>query len=298
MPLTEWDSDSVFISLYVATGLVAGADAQSVLLVGPPGTGKSELLRRFRDERSCLVVGDMTIEPLRDLVADDQRATPLRHIVMPEFGRIFSHRDHTVGMVTSLLTSLMTRDAGREMSGSQKEGRRLDFTDKQMGVLAAMPTEIFQLRFRELMATGFLSRFTVLGVKRSSHERQRVLRNIFNRNKADLASFRCNLPQKPVAVTGLERHGPALMRWVFSWNPNAGERFAAHIVSLLPAVTLLRGRTVVSDDDVEVLKLFQPYFNSISLDGSSRISVVPPLPTYKEYLRQRASASRRRKRGR
>jgi len=272
----------MFLSLYVATGLVQNASAESLLLVGDPGTGKSEQLRRFSEEPSGVIVGDITVDGLREAMSDDTRPYPLRHIIMPEFGRIFGHRDDTVRAVTGLLTSLMTRDAGKELAGPMGK-RRLDFTGMQVGVLAAMPTDVFNLHYKELLSTGFLSRFTILGVKRSAEERNRVMTNIFRGIRTDLRPFRCHLPLRPVVVRGGEKFGTQLQDWVESWNPNARERLAGHIVSLLPAVALLSGRHQVLAQDVEVLKLFQHYFESLSLDGTGKVKLIPPLPTYSEF---------------
>lgn len=283
MPLTPWGSDSVFLSLYVATGLIEGANAESLLLVGDPGTGKSEQLRRFSTEPSCMVVGDITVDGLREVASTEDRAQPLRHIIMPEFGRIFGHRDDTVRAVTGLLTSLMTRDAGKELAGPRGTHRH-DFTDTQFGVLAAMPTDVFNLHYKELLSTGFLSRFTIIGIKRSEQERDRVMTNIFRGVKDDLMKFRCHLPTKPVPVLGGGRFGAALQAWVATWNPNAKERLAGHLVNLLPAVTLLQRRREVLASDLEVLKLFQSYFVNLSLDGTGRMAVIPPIPTYREFL--------------
>lgn len=287
MPLTPWASASLFLSLYPATGMVKGISAQSLLLVGEPGSGKSELLRRFSRLPSTVVAGDITVDPLRELAASDTRPVPLRHIIMPEFGRLFSHRDSTVAAVTNLLTSLMTADAGQELVGPRGGGHRLDLTGKQIGVLAAMPTDVFKLRFNDLVATGFLSRFIILGIRRSKEEKDRVLRNIANRSFIDLAPFACPLPTAQAEVSGGERYGDRILKWVRSWNPNPSERLVQHVVSLLPAVTLLRGRHTVSEEDFAVLKMFQPYLTSVRAEGAFQIQEMPALPSYREFTLQR-----------
>lgn len=285
MPLTPWDSASLFLSVYPATGLVAGKQAQSLLLVGDPSSGKSELLRRFRHLPSVLVAGDVTVDPLRDLMTRE-RPIPLRHLIMPEFGRLFSHNDHTVAMATNLLTALMTGDAGEELVGPEGKGHRLDLSEKQIGIMAAMPTDTFKHRHKALISTGFLSRFVVLGIRRSRDERERILKNIVNRRMEDLRPFRCVLPQEPVEVRRAEKYGNRLLHWVREWAPNPSERFVAHVMTLLPAISLLRGRTVVQEEDFALLKMFQPYLNSISLEGAMKISECPSLPTYAEFRRR------------
>lgn len=285
MPMTQWESDSVFLSLYVASGLVKSGDAQSLLLVGDPGEGKSALLRRFSAQPSVKVVSDMTVDGLRELVdGTDGRQHALRHIVMPEFGRLFSHRPDTVLGVTNLLTALMTRDAGSEMTGPRGT-RRYDFTGRQIGLLAAMPSDVFRYHHKILAATGFLSRFTILSVRRTKAERTRVLTNIYHGVTTDLRPFRMTLPTEPVEVSGVDVYGPAVGAWLRQWYPEARERLVLHILSLLPSITLLRGRREVNASDVDVLKLFRDYFKSISMDGSARIKSVRPIPTYAEFLK-------------
>lgn len=287
MPLTPWASASLFLSLYPATGMVEGVRAQSLLLVGEPGSGKSELLRRFSHLPSTVVAGDITVDPLRELAASDARPVQLRHIIMPEFGRLFSHRDSTVAAVTNLLTSLMTADAGQELVGPRGGGHRLDLTGKQIGVLAAMPTDIFKLRYNDLVATGFLSRFIILGIRRSKEEKDRVLTNIANRTFGDLAPFQCPLPTAVTSVTGAERFGDRALKWVRSWNPNPSERLVQHVVSLLPAVSLLRGHKAVTEEDFQILKMFEPFLTSVRAEGAFQVHELPALPTYKEFSHQR-----------
>lgn len=282
MPMTQWDSDSLFVSLYVATGLVANADAQSLLLVGEPGEGKSELLRRFRQQQTIVLTSDVTIDGLRELMDGGSRTQHLRHILMPEFGRIFAHRPDTMFAVCGLLTSLMTRDAGMEMVGPRKTTRS-DLTGRQLGVLGAMPTDTFRFHAKTMASTGFLSRFTVLGLRRSVEERRRVMENIYHGDRRDLLPFRLDLPSAPVEVTGANVYGPMVGEWLNEWYPHAGERLAMHLLDLLKAVALVRGRTEICADDVEVLKLFQSYFASLSFDGTGRIRTIDPVPTYQEY---------------
>lgn len=244
MPLTQWGSDSVFLSLYVASGLVENASAQSLLLVGDPGEGKSELLRRFSHVPSVTVASDLTVDGLRELMDADGRTQKLRHIVLPEFGRLFSHRQDTVHAVTNLLTALMTRDAGTEMVGPRGM-KRYDFTGRQIGVLAAMPTDTFRFYFKAMQASGFLSRFTILGLRRSKFERMRVLSNIYAGHTEDLRPFQMMLPPEPVRVQGVDLYGPMVGAWINEWYPEARERLVLHILSLLPSITLLRGRQEV-----------------------------------------------------
>lgn len=282
MSLTPWETESVFLALYVATGLVEGADAESLLIVGPPGVGKSRLLMRFGDYSSILMVSDLTVSGLRD-VAKSQRN--VRHLILPEFQRVFAHPKPTVASVCGLLTNLMTGDAGRELVGPDA-AQRSDLSDRQIGLLAAMTTDVFRENAKDMTATGFMSRFTVIGMDRDEQERKRVMHNIFRRKLDDLRPFETPLPRNPIRIEGAEDLAAEVESWVSDWHNAPTERLSGHIMSLLSATALLRGRgqrTRVERTDLLFLQQFTPYFQSLSFGFVGKIKPLPPLLTYAEF---------------
>lgn len=272
MLLTEWESERRLISLFIATGLVEKQPAESLLLVGPWGSGKSKMLETFFHLPSCRPVSDVTLDPLKKVVSKWVRHEGARHLIITEFDRIFAHDPRTSARAVLLLCNLMSGDAGLELVGQSVDELR----GVQMGILAAMTSDTFHRRKREMEESGLLSRFTVIYTERSQEEDERVSRNILECNTEDLrpTNFRRLRSTSHVEYNGWAAEKIEL--WMQA-NPQlrTDARFMSRINSMLKAAAHLNGRDVVTQQEVEHLKLFTPYFAGkhgvrIQLPGHSK----------------------------
>lgn len=256
MLLTPWESETRLIGMYLATGLLSKEQAQSVLIVSPPGQGKTAMLHRFKELPTVKLMSDLTSNGVRRMIEADQ-GHHVRNLVLPEFSRVFA-RDYAVSSQTAnLLCNLMTGDAGEERIGSDT----FNFGGKQIGVMGAMTSQVYHQMRKTLSDTGLLSRFTVLHVERSAEERDRVMQNILKQDLTDLSLVRWShfyRPRRDVACpmslsvsmgTELDRAGVPL-----------DERTVARMVVLLKACALLNGHDTVTPFDLQTFLLFVPYF--------------------------------------
>lgn len=258
--LTPWESETRLIGVYLATGLLAHEHAQSVLLVSPPGHGKTAMLSRFAELPSAKLVSDLTSNGVRMILQRDETRT-LRHFLLPEFERLFSRDRFVSSQTINLLSNLMTGDAGVEVIGRDE----YDFSGRQLGLLAAMTNDTFRTRQAVMAETGLLSRFHVLHVGRSKEERDRVIANILRQDRRDLSKIRWpELLAPPRSVTFPASLGEAVHHWLDSTKIPYDERFTGRILVLLRAVALLNRRGVVTEHDVRTLMAFTPFLESRS----------------------------------
>lgn len=254
--LTQWESETRLVGLFVATGLLRGSQAQSLLLISPPGQGKTAMIERFSDVPSVSKITDLTSNGIRTVLKRDA-AGAIRHFLMPEFARLYSRDQRVATQSVNLLCNLMTGDAGVEMIGQAE----FDFTGRQLGVIAAMTTDSFSQLRPVMVETGLLSRFHVIPADRTNEERQRVIRNIAFSAFADLSPIRWpELRQTAHEVSCSSRMGGMLMDWIDSTSVAADERFMSRLMVLVRACALLNRRTHVTPDDVHTLATFTPYF--------------------------------------
>lgn len=254
--LTAWESNTRLVGLYVATGCIINEQAQSVLLVGPWGQGKSEMIRRFASIPSIRMMTDMTQFGIR-AICDEDGDSRVRHIAITEMDRLFSRDRATRGSALGLLTNLMTGDVGEEYIGIHK----FDFRHRQFGVIAAMTTGQFQENRNEMARSGMLSRFQVIFIDRTEDERLRVRTNILRRDNTDLSPIKW----KQLFHRAEVLYDSSLAEEMHEWLENtpgmpADERFTSRFIVLLKAAAWLNGRTLATHKDFETLKLFAPYF--------------------------------------
>jgi hypothetical protein len=255
--LTPWASNVRLVSLYAATGLLRDTHAQSVLLVGPYGQGKTALLDRFRLLPTAKRLSDLTQMGIRTVLSRDTDRR-IRHFSISEFDRLFARDRGVVATTLGLLTNLMTGDVGMELIGPQE----FDFSGRQIGVLAAMTTDQFRKHREYMDGIGLLSRFQVLYVDRSDAERDRVRRNIVFQNAADLTPIEWPELFKERRVTyNARRFAPWFHRWLSSHRtlPH-DERFTARLLILVRACALLNRHDRVTWRDFDYLREFMPYF--------------------------------------
>lgn len=251
----EWALWSDFIGLFVATGFVQGELAQSVLLVGPPGEGKSALLGRFHSVPSVMYAMDATAEGLKQQVFRRAIKEKKRHLILPEMFKLMQRRGPTADNTIGVLTLAMSG----EMLDSYIGDKQMDEYPKgfQLGVIGAMPTRVFADWKQTINNTGLLSRMVPVPFGFSDDMRQRILRAIAAEDKRLLQPVRHVWPSSPVAIKyDGGRIGPHVLRLSDEIEEGGGQRLTKLIVSLVKAAALLERDDVVQLKHVEMVRQF------------------------------------------
>lgn len=119
----------------------------SVIMVGPPGSGKSKLILQYQAP-SIHVTNDVTSQGLAELVSDDKDSV-VRHVVIPDFNIVVSHKASTSNLTVASLLTLMSEGVLRIDDGRRKK----EMLHAPIGVVTAMTREIYEehaTRFRKL----------------------------------------------------------------------------------------------------------------------------------------------------
>ena len=258
----------------------------SVILVGPPGTGKSKIILQF-NAPSLMKTNDVTSAGLADIVGDD-KDNKVRHIIVPDFNIVVSHKSSTSNLTIASLLTLMSEGILRIDDGRRKK----ELIHAPLGIITAMTREIYEehaSRFRKL---GIGRRFIPLFFGYSFLTTKKIMASI---EKGDttlkqLAEKKIILPKQdtwPMQAefsTAIAAKVSELARpmadalafqpeWVrdtdtFAWKitPVHGAppmEFTPHMVlrAMAQAHAIRSGRKVVKDVEIEFLIRFISFMN-------------------------------------
>jgi hypothetical protein len=140
----------------IFTGCLAGTVPLSVILVGPPGTGKSKAMLQFCSP-SLHVTNDVTTSGLSDIINDD-KAGLVRHIVIPDFNIVVSHKAATTNLTVANLLTLTSEGSVRIDDGR----RQKELKHAPIGIITAMTREVYEEHAKRFRKLGIGRRFTPL----------------------------------------------------------------------------------------------------------------------------------------
>lgn len=293
MVLTEWESLSHMLALFAGTALVDGAQPQSLLLVGPPGQGKSTIVKRFKHWPYAHGASAISVDGLRDLLSQD---AAMRLLVLDEFQRLFSMTRDAVQNVCGLLLSLLSGDATNELVGPKGKGHRMNLNNRQLACMSSIPADVLITRLQDIQGTGLLSRFCLQSVIRSEQEAARVRKNILwakvkNVDPFVLADLRpypfpAQSFKTQQKVTLTKEAARELEAWAPDTFPKADDRKIVMCVTLAQSVAVLNGRTIVGRKDITELRTFTPYLTSLTYEGTVAPRQVPPLKRHPSWHQQ------------
>lgn len=256
---SDWDRWTYVVGLYVATGYVKGEAAQSLMLVGPPGSGKSTMVRRFRLVQSTREITDITADPLRRVIFAEAHTKGLRHLLFPEFHKCFQRKPDTVQNMVGYLTGAMSGELANSYIGIE----HLAYPDVQLGLVGAMVPDVFYSWSRSLLAQGVLDRMTVMEFTLPKKELVAIERVILSGNGVPAIQPVAWPYQLPVEV----EYQPdaafleALTEWLDKVRRKGNRnRLANQVRVLLKAAALLNNRLKVTLDDLETLYALQSLF--------------------------------------
>ena len=266
----EWDRLTDLLRLFVASGAVLGHRPASLLLVGTPGRGKTELLERFRPNPSLSYHSDLTVRSFWGIMKKADRQSVLSdgsrsHLVFTEFQKLFQRKasvwENCVGTLCQAMEEgVVDIDVG---------GESYHFKGVRLGVLGAMTIRTLKRRGPDMEDMGLLSRACVLPWDLSPDELDEIMHRIAHKNERDLRPVLLRLPKKPCAVTMRPGYHKPIQQYVSTVHPRTALRLFQRICLLCKADALLRGQTSVRKENLtRVLDGYVDYWDKLVTEVS------------------------------
>lgn len=242
-----------FLSLALWSGSVAGERPSSVILVAPPGAGKTSLLEKFQGETG-IFVSDLTSRELSTLLKDHPKAT---HILLGDMLTLFGHKSSVVRLTCRMLSGL----TGESLKTDSFTGQSTD--NRQLGLITAIPPDDLRKRSVEiqLQSGGFATRFLILRYDYTAATIRRIHDFIrgdrYTREKIE--PFIIDPVKLPVAIN------PTISRQVQDLalalkSDSLGTRIHHHLRTLVKAHARRRRSQQVESRDFAALELHSIFF--------------------------------------
>jgi hypothetical protein len=256
LPPREWVRATDLITMFVATGWLASDRPQSLLLVGEPASGKTELLNRFTGNSTLYFASDMTVSGLHRTLKQ-ARDGAVTHIIATEFQKYFMRRSDAVQNFLGTLSQAMDEGVGTIDVGSERRNMR----GAKLGLIAAITPDAYKEHERFLKRLGFLSRITAMPWKMTRDEVYNVMTMIGRGDMSDLAGVVLPIPERPIYVELDTNISIEFQRYVWDrYRSDSVLRIFKRFRALAMACAVLDGRDVVHARDVEKVVAFEPYW--------------------------------------
>jgi hypothetical protein len=288
MPLDKsligFESLSEVLETAFYTAPVAGTIPSSIMLVGPPGTGKSKGILQFNSP-SLHITNDITSSGIVDILENDKLGA-VRHVVIPDFNIVVSHKQSTSALTVATLLTVMSEGVARVDDGRRKK----EIVHAPIGIITAMTRDVYDDNVTKFRKLGIGRRFCYLFFGYCYNTRSQIQTEISNGSVTlqQLMPRKLDLPDvskwplhliiketEAVQIREISREMAENMsfqpKWIKEENtwvikPFRGTspiEFTPHMVlrTMAQGHALRSGRMVVNEEDIEFLKRFVAFTN-------------------------------------
>lgn len=262
-PFRKWHLVSKLVRLAAVSSLVENAEMPvSVLLVGPPGDGKSRMLLRLAEAPQVRVLSDASYLGLMNFVS--QAADRLKStVIIPDLGTIGGRREATGRQAIATMAMMCAEGIGETAVGKVVR----NFHNTRAAVLSAITDQELMQDWMIYNQNAFLSRVMLIDFEFRHGD---VLQMIRRKHRGD----RSLLSPLPMPVSKLPANRYRVIKlparcaaqtqgwWeeLKEQRPDRafGFRTVDYFTTLLQSAAYLRKASTVTQQDVQTVSQFRP----------------------------------------
>ncbi len=262
------------IETIIFTAYVDAPSLCSVILVGPSGSGKSQVMMQFRRFPSVSIQNDLTTMKMAEIL-DNDRENKIRHFLIPDLNPSLSHKPAVVAL---FLSSLLTLQSEGVFSAENVSAKRVEHAP--VGIITGCTPEMYEYYHKRLRVLGLIRRnapiFYTLSlntIEQAQREKRNGVIHVGDDLKPNgLASKRVDIP--PHYAELVQAHADTFTEYLSTgpvWQVDpTGKRFCrpGKVENLLPlaphdflrtvtkAHALRAHRTTVNQEDLDFSRRF------------------------------------------
>lgn len=250
----DWDKLTFLVGAASVTGRLEGGRPQSLLIVGPPASGKSALIERYHAPKGSTLNQHLAFATsasqwgVRKML--ETMVPRITHLVVPEFQSLTLRKSSVWDSFLGIMLPAMEEGVSDFYVGPKRES----FDGARLGLIASIATKAFTDMHEMLAATGFLSRMLVLFLNRSPEDAL-AARKLYNAgDHTELSKVYVTLPTRPIRIRLSSRLADKIDYYAYGIAPNEVHRVANRFQSFVKAIAWLNGKDEAQEIHWDILR--------------------------------------------
>lgn len=253
------------ILMYVIfSGKLKNERPLSVIICARPESGKTELIRKFKENDGVVYLTDCTAYGLTKEIIPRIESGNVHHIMIPDLLNPLSRQQSTVKTFVTFMNALI--EEGVAEISTYAQGMTMRKVELRCGLITAITEDKLKDRRHEWSRLGFLSRALPFSYSYSPVKVREIMEYIINEEYHDELKIKLKVPKSSVDVELPKAISRMILPESFRFAEASrlyGFRFQRQMQVLMKSIALYGGRRKVSKRDYkEAMNLM----NWINLD--------------------------------
>lgn len=250
------------ITYCIYSGKVKGEKPLSLIIVANPESGKTEVLRSFKESDGVVYMTDCTAYGImRDVLPKIENGS-VHHIMIPDLLNPLSRKESTVKTFITFMNALIEEGVA-EISTYASQGV-IRKTELRCGLLTAITRDKLEDKRHEWSRMGFLSRALPFSYSYSHQQVREIMEYIISEKYHEEKKIKLKLPKAMKDVALSRNFARMIMPEVYKFadaTHTYGFRMQKQLQVLLKSIALANGRSKCNKRDFKELMFLMQWIN-------------------------------------
>jgi hypothetical protein len=243
----RWQMLTYIVGAVSVTGRLEDGRPQSLLIIGPPSSGKSALLERYLPPEGMPLNQHMIFATsasqwgIRGIL--ERQVPRVTHLVIPEFQALTLRKSAVWDSFLGIMLPAMEEGVKDFYVGPKRE----QFHGARLGLITSVATTAFQDVQPQLSQSGFLSRLLVVHLNRTPENALKARRCYNAGDHSELRKVYVSLPNRPIKVRLASRLADIIDTYAHALNSAEVHRVGNRFQALAKAAAFLDGKSEVQE---------------------------------------------------